>query len=81
MARKTSILLWLFYLIGFSVSNHVFDKAGNDSLLWGTYRPNLYFGTRPRIPESLMSGLLWFNGKDFQGFQSKKKNVTLFSTL
>jgi mannosyl-oligosaccharide glucosidase len=71
MARKTSILLWLFYLIGFSVSSPVFDKAGNDSLLWGTYRPNLYFGTRPRIPESLMSGLLWFNGKDFQGFQSK----------
>ncbi|KAJ1896914.1 Processing alpha glucosidase I, partial [Coemansia sp. IMI 209127] len=29
-------------------------------LLWGTYRPNLYFGTRPRLPDSLLSGLMWF---------------------
>lgn len=26
------------------------------SLLWGAYRPNLYFGLRPRIPNSLMTG-------------------------
>lgn len=44
-------------------------QAANDSLLWGTYRPNLYFGTRPRLPESLMTGLIWFDGSHFQGFQ------------
>lgn len=47
------------------------SKASNSSLLWGTYRPNLYFGTRPRIPESVMTGLMWFDAGQFQGFQSK----------
>lgn len=46
-------------------------SASNSSLLWGTYRPNLYFGTRPRIPESVMTGLMWFDASDFQGFQRK----------
>lgn len=45
--------------------------VSNSSLLWGTYRPNLYFGTRPRIPESVMTGLMWFDASDFQGFQRK----------
>jgi mannosyl-oligosaccharide glucosidase len=36
------------------------------SLLWGPYRPNLYFGMRPRIPQSLMTGMLWFGAHDFQ---------------
>lgn len=47
------------------------SNAANSSLLWGTYRPNLYFGTRPRIPESVMTGLMWFDASQFQGFQSK----------
>ncbi|EFX01591.1 glycoside hydrolase, family 63 [Grosmannia clavigera kw1407] len=34
-------------------------RANNQSLLWGPYRPNLYFGVRPRIPKSLMAGLVW----------------------
>ncbi len=34
-------------------------RLNNQSLLWGPYRPNLYFGVRPRIPQSLMTGLLW----------------------
>jgi Glycosyl hydrolase family 63 N-terminal domain len=33
--------------------------ASNGSLLWGPYRPNLYFGVRPRIPRSLLAGLMW----------------------
>ncbi|XPS77894.1 Mannosyl-oligosaccharide glucosidase [Ascochyta lentis] len=28
-------------------------------LLWGPYRPNLYLGLRPRVPESLFAGLMW----------------------
>ncbi|KAF1358227.1 glycoside hydrolase [Lizonia empirigonia] len=28
-------------------------------LLWGSYRPNIYLGLRPRIPESLVAGLMW----------------------
>ncbi|KAL1717272.1 glycoside hydrolase family 63 protein [Schizophyllum commune] len=38
----------------------------NDTLLWGAYRPNLYFGLRPRIPQSLMTGLIWFGTQDYQ---------------
>jgi len=45
-------------------------KLSNESLLWGPYRPNLYFGVRPRIPKSLMTGLLWAKVDSFQGVQN-----------
>lgn len=45
--------------------------ASNDSLLWGTYRPNLYFGLRPRLPATLLTGLMWFGATDYQGFSSE----------
>lgn len=47
-------------------------KLSNDSLLWGPYRPNLYFGVRPRIPKSLMTGLLWAKVDSFQGVQQSR---------
>lgn len=34
-------------------------RANNESLLWGPYKPNLYFGVRPRIANSLAAGLMW----------------------
>ncbi|KZZ96525.1 glucosidase I [Moelleriella libera RCEF 2490] len=34
-------------------------RLNNQSLLWGPYKPNLYFGVRPRIPNSLWTGLMW----------------------
>lgn len=79
----TSLLLWLTCLLFFfsiraeelsneeSFLHEMVEEASNSSLLWGTYRPNLYFGTRPRLPESLMTGLMWFDGSHFQGFQRK----------
>ncbi|CAG8802555.1 18887_t:CDS:2, partial [Gigaspora margarita] len=50
------------------------DKASvissmNESLLWGTYRPNLYFGTRPQLPESLLTGTMWFGVNDLSSFE------------
>ena len=30
-------------------------------MLWGTYRPGLYFGLRPRAPKSLIFGLMWMD--------------------
>ncbi|KZF21381.1 glycoside hydrolase family 63 protein [Xylona heveae TC161] len=45
-------------------------RASNDSLLWGPYRPNLYFGVRPRIPKSLMTGLLWAKVDNFIDVQN-----------
>ena len=44
----------------------------NDTLLWGPYRPNLYFGVRPRIPKSLLTGLMWVNADDFRNAQESK---------
>jgi mannosyl-oligosaccharide glucosidase len=46
------------------------SAASNASLLWGPYRSNLYFGVRPRLPNSLLTGLLWSNVDDFQSFPS-----------
>jgi mannosyl-oligosaccharide glucosidase len=34
-------------------------RQNNQSLFWGPYKPNLYFGVRPRLPESLWTGLMW----------------------
>ena len=37
-----------------------FSKAHNASLLWGTYRPGVYFGIRSRtFPTALVGGLMW----------------------
>ena len=44
-------------------------RLSNESLLWGPYRPNLYFGVRPRIPKSLLTGLLWAKVDEFQNVQ------------
>lgn len=44
-------------------------KRSNESLLWGPYRPNLYFGVRPRIPKSLTTGLLWARTDSFETVQ------------
>ncbi|KAH0385804.1 glycoside hydrolase, partial [Aureobasidium melanogenum] len=56
-----------------AVAQHVaspFTKASNDSLLWGPYRPNLYFGLRPRLPKSVLTGLLWAKVEDFASVQN-----------
>lgn len=89
----TSIVLWLSCVLLLlystqtteasdegSLLHEIVDEASNSSLLWGTYRPNLYFGTRPRLPESLMTGLMWFDGSHFQGFQRKYRNTWLEGT-
>lgn len=47
-------------------------RAANDSLLWGPYKPNLYFGVRPRIPKSLTGGLLWTRVEDYQSVQTSE---------
>ena len=47
-------------------------RATNESLLWGPYRPNLYFGVRPRISKSLQAGLMWAKVDNYQDIQSSK---------
>lgn len=41
----------------------------DEALLWGPYKPNLYFGVRPRLPQSLTTGLLWSSVNDYQAAQ------------
>ena len=59
-----------FFLSAFAVFGSA-DARSNDSqdLLWGAYRPNLYFGLRPRLPQSLMTGLMWHGTQDFMSFR------------
>ena len=46
---------------------HQYSKLSNDSLLWGPYRSALYFGIRPRLPNSLISGLMWYSADGYDG--------------
>ncbi|KAL1921265.1 uncharacterized protein VTP21DRAFT_10981 [Calcarisporiella thermophila] len=68
-----SLLFWLYSLVGAASAHDEFHSltraASNASLMWGTYRPNLYFGTRPRLPHSLMTGLLWYDAEDPEGWK------------
>lgn len=49
--------------------NTEIGRLNDESLFWGPYRPNLYFGIRQRNPLSLLTGLLWSNLDDFQAPQ------------
>ncbi|KAJ7470519.1 glycoside hydrolase [Mycena latifolia] len=60
-------LLWLLLPLTWVAANQP-----NDTLLWGPYRPNLYFGLRPRIPQSLMTGLMWFGTHDYQSISKTR---------
>jgi hypothetical protein len=50
------------------------SRMSNQSLLWGPYRPNLYFGVRPRLPKSLMAGLMWTKVDDYVSVQNSKQH-------
>ncbi len=59
-------------------------RSSNESLLWGPYRPNLYFGVRPRIPKSLLTGLLWAKVEDYATVQNstlRPETVKLVASL
>ncbi|KAI1342088.1 glycoside hydrolase [Xylariaceae sp. FL0016] len=72
MAFSSQLTAWLSFLLFYSLApdcavaaqnegllNGEIGRLNNQSLLWGPYRPNLYFGVRPRVPKSLATGLLW----------------------
>ena len=64
-------LLWLLL----PVVPAVFAENNSDPLFWGTYRPNLYFGLRPKVPQSLMTGLMWFGTQDYQSITRAHRPV------
>jgi mannosyl-oligosaccharide glucosidase len=66
----TNALLATTLTVLAAAQDSVFSKASNDSLLWGPYRPNLYFGLRPRVPNSILTGLLWGRVEDYNSIQN-----------
>ncbi|XP_014216045.1 mannosyl-oligosaccharide glucosidase GCS1-like [Copidosoma floridanum] len=36
------------------------SKLDKQEYYWGTYRPGLYFGTKTRVPYSLVTGMMWY---------------------
>ncbi|KNG47968.1 glycoside hydrolase family 63 protein [Stemphylium lycopersici] len=41
-------------------------SSNSRSLQWGPFRPNLYLGLRPRIPKSVIAGLMWGRLEDIE---------------
>ena len=37
------------------------------SLLTGTLRPGLYFGISSRVPQSLLTGIMWLGAHNYDG--------------
>lgn len=46
-------------------------KAYNNTMLWGTYRPQVYFGMKTRSTKPIVTGIMWYDVHDFQGIESK----------
>ncbi|KIX09099.1 uncharacterized protein Z518_00177 [Rhinocladiella mackenziei CBS 650.93] len=63
------LLISLFTLFSLYIASDASATASNDTLLWGPYRPNLYFGVRPRLSNSLTTGLLWANSDSYSTTQ------------
>eukprot|EP01112_Ceratiomyxa_fruticulosa_P004412 TRINITY_DN1496_c0_g2_i1.p1 TRINITY_DN1496_c0_g2~~TRINITY_DN1496_c0_g2_i1.p1 ORF type:complete len:812 (-),score=157.66 TRINITY_DN1496_c0_g2_i1:58-2493(-) len=62
--RALTVLLLLYVHIGIILSSElprVPIGLGdlNSTLLWGTYRPSVYFGTKTRDPTPLITGIMW----------------------
>ncbi|KAI0033259.1 glycoside hydrolase [Vararia minispora EC-137] len=64
---------WLLSTLGVipvALCQHSIPSNDSESLLWGAYRSNLYFGMRPRVPQSLMTGLMWFGTHEYPSITS-----------
>lgn len=53
-----------------SVLTTEIGRQNNQSLFWGPYKSNLYFGVRPRTPDALWTGLMWAKVDNYQDIQS-----------
>ncbi|CAE7193650.1 unnamed protein product [Rhizoctonia solani] len=64
--RRATLYVALLGGLSRALAQEAANATSDDSLFWGTYRPNLYFGIRPRLPQSLMTGLMWFGTQHYQ---------------
>ncbi|KAK8059496.1 glucosidase I [Apiospora saccharicola] len=58
------IVLSLFVFAAAAVSEDERTPAKTSWRTWAPYRPNLYFGLRLPVPDSLLMGLMWARGDD-----------------
>ncbi|KAK1760445.1 glycoside hydrolase [Echria macrotheca] len=73
VAQLTALLCFSSIALAAGAESVLIGEIGrqnNQSLLWGPYKPNLYFGVRPRIPRSLMAGLMWGRVDTYTDIQS-----------
>ena len=66
---------------GDATADEAAQKYSADSLLWGPYKPNLYFALRPRIPKSLTAGLIWGGVDSYERFQNSMVDRSYFWLL
>jgi hypothetical protein len=78
--RRAALYVALLGSLSHTLAQGINNDTTDDSLLWGTYRPNLYFGLRPRLPQSLMTGLMWFGTHNFQSLTSMYLNSNVKAT-
>lgn len=69
------ILLSVGYIRLVVASSH--DES-IDWQTWGPYRPDLYFGVRPQIPETFLMGLMWASGDDRYRLMESMSLTTVF---
>ena len=58
------LISWRVFGSAFPVPSDAPALSHDTSLLWGPYRPNLYLGIRPQVPNSLLTGLMWSNADE-----------------
>ena len=51
------------------------QRQNNHTLLWGPYRPQVYFGIKPRLPDSFIGGLMWSSVNDFSTMQENFRHT------
>ena len=57
-------------------AQHDLNRASNDTLLWGPYRPNVYFGVRAKVPKGLVAGIMWGSPQDLSGVAASQLLLT-----
>lgn len=61
-------ILFLSSVVNFLYCFQYNDHFYNHTMLWGTYRPQVYFGMKTRSTKPIITGIMWYNVED--GFDS-----------
>ncbi|KAK3358234.1 glycoside hydrolase family 63 protein [Lasiosphaeria hispida] len=62
MTAAGLLSLTILYLCCLARRVEALNATATSWSTWGPYRPNLYFGVRPQVPDTLLMGLMWASG-------------------